>query len=64
LIAHEFPDQQSTEQWLTHKGVRFVRFDDWKRIDDQERSHGSLKGKPREKITTVKEMLAAIDKEG
>ncbi len=53
----QFPQ---TRHWLAGKGIRFVRFDDWKQIDAEELSHGDRKGKPREKITTVREMLATI----
>ena len=55
------PVEETTEQWLINKGICFVRFEDWKQIDKEELSHGDLKGKPREKITTVKEMLATIN---
>ncbi|OMH37945.1 FAD-dependent oxidoreductase [Motiliproteus sp. MSK22-1] len=53
--------KQTTEQWLTSKDIRFVQFEDWKKIDQEELSHGDRKGKPREKITTVEQMLATIN---
>ena len=46
---------------LTEKGVRYVSFDDWKYLDQIEVENGKKIGKPREKMTTVAEMLAALD---
>ncbi len=46
---------------LKNKHVRYVSFDDWKKIDVKEIEIGTPKGKPREKFTYVKEMLAVID---
>jgi ferredoxin--NADP+ reductase len=39
--------------------VRAVTFDGWKRIDKIEIETGKKIGKPREKLTTVAELLAA-----
>lgn len=38
-------------------GRRVVRWEDWERIDAEERRRGGVLGKVREKITTVEEML-------
>lgn len=60
-------DQSSlvtTEQWLTEKDIRFVRFEEWKQIDQVELSHGDSKGKPREKITTVQQMIELLNTSG
>jgi adrenodoxin-NADP+ reductase len=43
------------------KGVRPLSWDDWKRIDEEERARGKAKGKEREKFTSVDEMLKALD---
>lgn len=42
---------------LISRGVRPVFFDQWHRIDEVEQERGRELGKPREKITSVKEML-------
>ncbi|MBI3303985.1 MAG: FAD-dependent oxidoreductase [Deltaproteobacteria bacterium] len=46
---------------LAHKQVRAVTFADWKRIDQIEIEAGKKRGKPREKLTTIAELLAAVD---
>ena len=46
---------------LDRKGVRFVSFADWQYLDRIEVEAGRERGKPREKLTTVAEMLTALD---
>ena len=46
---------------LAEKGVRYVSFADWKYLDQIEVENGKKVGKPREKMTTVAEMLATLD---
>jgi ferredoxin--NADP+ reductase len=45
---------------LRSRGVRAVTYADWKRLDQLEVANGKPKGKPREKFTSVEEMLAAL----
>lgn len=60
-------DAESRTGWdgvrkmLDSRGVRWVGWKDWKRIDDVERQRGKLKGKEREKIADTKEMLKVLD---
>ncbi|KAI4208976.1 MAG: hypothetical protein LQ351_008038 [Letrouitia transgressa] len=42
------------------KGTRPVSWEDWLRIDKAERARGELKGKEREKFTTVEQMLQVL----
>ena len=49
---------------LRARGVRFVSFDDWKYLNEMEVQAGKKVGKPREKMTTVTEMISALDKRG
>ena len=46
---------------LSAKSVRYVTFEDWKQLDQIEVETGKPLGKPREKMTTVKEMLDALN---
>jgi ferredoxin/flavodoxin---NADP+ reductase len=46
---------------LEHRGVRFVNYPDWQKIDTAEIRRGEPAGKPREKFTTVDEMLAHLE---
>ncbi|KAI9142540.1 hypothetical protein BKA69DRAFT_1066886 [Paraphysoderma sedebokerense] len=49
-------------QYLMKNGVRIVDWSDWKKIDRREEELGRKKGKPRDKIDNVEDMLAVIDK--
>ncbi|KAK9150128.1 hypothetical protein Syun_008437 [Stephania yunnanensis] len=53
------PGREGLVQLLDSKNVRFVPFDGWEKIDAEEKSMGSLKNKPREKITKWEELLKA-----
>ncbi len=48
------------EKLLQARKVRCISFADWKRIDAAEIARGAKHGKPREKFTDVKEMLALL----
>ena len=43
------------------KGIRRVSWADWQKIDAAEKERGARRGKEREKITSVKEMLKVLD---
>jgi ferredoxin--NADP+ reductase len=45
---------------LTTRGARVVCYEDWLAIDQAEVSRGAPKAKPREKFTTVVEMLGVL----
>ena len=45
---------------LVGRGVRVISYADWLRLDQEEVRRGGLKGKPREKMTRVSEMLDAL----
>ncbi|HEX7927624.1 MAG TPA: NADP oxidoreductase, partial [bacterium] len=45
---------------LKSRGVKAVTFTDWKKLDGLEVANGKPKGKPREKFTSVEDMLAAL----
>lgn len=46
---------------LAQRGVKYVTFAGWKNIDRVEVDAGKKLGKPREKLTTLAELLAAAD---
>jgi ferredoxin/flavodoxin---NADP+ reductase len=50
-------DSDDLLELLTQRDVKVVTFLDWKRIDDEEVSRGKEKGKPREKFTSIKDMI-------
>jgi len=49
---------------LRSRGVRYVTFEDWRRIDRAEIAMGVSEGRPRAKICSVEEMLACLDGAG
>lgn len=46
---------------LQSKNIRYVTFEEWKKLDAIEIETGKSKGKVREKFTTIEEMLSALD---
>lgn len=50
----------SLEKTLWKRGVRWITFDDWKRIDEIEQATANGKA-PRRKFVTVEDMLMALD---
>ncbi len=54
-------DTKAIPALLASKGVRYVTFDDWKRLDEIEVAAGKAIGKPREKISVVQDMITALD---
>lgn len=51
------PGRQGLMELLDNRNIKVVPFDSWQKIDDEERRRGSLKNKPREKLTTWEELL-------
>lgn len=49
--------RQGLLQILENKGVNYVPFSGWQKIDSEEKLRGQLKGKPRDKITDWEELL-------
>jgi len=54
-------DLNAIPSLLAAKQVRTVTFTDWKRIDQIEIAAGKKRGKPREKLTTIAELLATVN---
>ena len=60
----KFSDSQQgrIHSWLKSKNLSFVPFNQWKILDDHETDIGKIKDKPREKVTSIEEMLKIIEK--
>jgi ferredoxin--NADP+ reductase len=52
---------EAVTELLAERGVRWVTFADWQRLDDLEVARGAEQGRPRVKMCLVEEMLAALD---
>lgn len=48
-------------QLFKEKAIRYVTFSDWQKIDAEEKRRGESTGKPREKFTSVKDILTYLD---
>ena len=48
---------------LTARGVQYLEFADWQRLDELERDRGRAEGRPRVKFYRVEEMLALLEGE-
>jgi len=46
---------------LNDRNVRYINYHEWKKIDQAEIERGKDKNKPREKFTSIEEMLAVLD---
>ncbi len=62
LKGCEYPHQEQFEEFLKQKKIRFVNYQDWEKINAAEIKRGEFVGKPREKFTTISEMLACVGK--
>ncbi|MCA9409476.1 MAG: NADP oxidoreductase, partial [Candidatus Omnitrophica bacterium] len=51
------PSDEAVVELLQKNNVRYITFSDWKKIDAAEIERGQKIGKPREKLTSVEEML-------
>ncbi len=54
------PAPRDLDRLLQRRGIRTVRFADWKLLDFIERERGRRRGAPRSKLTSVDEMLRAL----
>jgi len=61
LPEPESPEPEAIPGLLSDRHVRFVTFDDWRRLDAAERAEGERQGRPRVKVVHVEEMLRIMD---
>lgn len=60
LSARALPPRDAIIDLLRERGVQFISFEDWKRLDDVEVSRGERRAAPRDKIVDVDSMLAIL----
>ena len=51
------PGPEAVPALLGSRGVRFVTFDDWRKLDDAEKAAGEKQGRPRVKVVRIERML-------
>jgi ferredoxin--NADP+ reductase len=54
------PAPEEMPELLRSRGIRFVTFEDWKRIDAEEVARGKPKGKVREKFLQLDDFLSLV----
>jgi ferredoxin/flavodoxin---NADP+ reductase len=59
-IHDDHRDQSQIVTLLSERGIDYVTYQDWKILDQYEVASGSRQGRPRDKVTTVPEMMAVI----
>jgi len=52
---------EGLSEMLRARNIRFINFEDWKKIDQSEIERGQTKDKPREKYTSIEEMLTLLN---
>ncbi len=57
-------DRAAVESLISARQPHSVSFDDWRRLDELEVSAGEPNGRPRVKLTSIDEMLAALGRSG
>ncbi len=55
------PGAAALEDLLAHRGVRYVDWRGWRRIDDAELSRGAAAGRVRDKVVRLPEMLSLAE---
>lgn len=48
------------QEWLDSQNIKYVTFEEWQHLDQEEQIRGKMLGKPRDKITEVGEMLKIL----
>jgi ferredoxin--NADP+ reductase len=56
------PEPSAVEELLESRGVRFVTFSDWRRLDEAEVAAGTPFGRPRVKVVHVDRMLEIMER--
>ena len=61
-LAPEAPSPEAVDALLADRQPRVFRFDDWKKLDEQEVAAGQAAGRPRVKFTDIDAMWSALGK--
>ncbi len=60
FLSPASPNRNQIEQVLKLMAIRYVRFDEWMKLDQMEQARGAAIGKPREKFVKISDMLDAL----
>ena len=56
------PNPQAVVELLQQRNIRYITLEEWQHLDSMETEAGEQQGRPRVKITSVDEMLDALQK--
>ena len=56
------PSREAPVDILRARGVRFITFEEWKKLDQMEIERGKAIGRPRLKFTRIEEMIEALER--
>lgn len=62
LTRRKYDSREEIVELLKSRGVNFITYDDWKKIDSSEKERGQLQGKIRDRFCSPEEMLNVISK--
>lgn len=62
VLIPERPDRAQIEDLMQDRQIRYVTYEDWKRLNEIEESRGKEQGRPRVKFTDIAEMIAVLTK--
>jgi len=60
VLEPAHPEAAAADTLVRQRQPSFVSYDDWLKLDALEVAHGRAQGRPRVKLTSVEEMLAAL----
>ena len=54
------PSSDTIKSLLESRNIQYISYDDWRKLDTIEIENGQKVGKPREKFTSVEDILTAL----
>ena len=60
-LAPAQPDREAVNRILESRGVRYITYDDWLKIDAYETEMGKREGRPRVKLTELEDFLKVLE---
>jgi len=58
----EYPQRNNLIQYLKDKDIKFITYEEWKKLDQYELEQGEKEGKVRKRLCDVEEMLKLLNK--
>jgi len=62
ILSPESPAVEAAASFIQERQPRYVRYEDWLKLNEIEVARGQEHGRPRVKFTDIEEMLTALNK--